>query len=113
MDKDVLRNLQNVWLNIAEQRTTINKAKERIMILIQRGKEGLDVTSGALTKAAYGITEKELEDLSNSFYSDKNLFAQELEEFITQKEQEKFTKSDDKDKQLKKLILKQVGIKVK
>ncbi len=108
MDKNVLRNLHNIWLDIADKRTSIDKAKKRIVVLIDRFNNGQKI-NGALTKAAYGMDTEELKTLADKYNSGENII-EEIEEFIKQKEMIKLKEAGSREKKITELILKQVGV---
>ncbi len=108
INKNVLRNLQKIWLTIADKRTSINKAKERIPILIKRANGGQKLI-GALSKAAYNINEQELQSMQDTYNNNGNI-AKEINGFIKRKEIENFNKTKSSNKKLTELILKHVGI---
>lgn len=108
MNKNVLRNLQNIWLEIADKRTSINKAKERIPLLIDRANNDEKIFD-ALRKAAYGIKNEELKSLQNT-YNTKGDISKEIDGFIKRKEIAQLEQIKPSEKELAGLILKHAGI---
>ncbi len=108
MDKNVLRNLQNIWLEIADKRTSINKSRERIMVLIKRLNNGQEI-NGALTKAAYGIGQEKLKNLLDKYNAGDDI-EKEINEFIKSKEIANLDKANLREKKLIELILRHLNI---
>ncbi len=105
--KDILRNLENTWLALAEKEMSINKAKERIHLLINRANNNQETDD--LTKAAYNIKKHELKDLQNIYNAGGDI-DEEIYEFIKRKEIVKFDQAKPREKKKIELILKHLDI---
>jgi len=108
MNKNVLRNFQNIWLAIAEKKMSLGKAKERITLLIDRANDDEELV-GALQKAAYNINHEELEDLKKVFNNGGDI-NQAIDDFIKRKEIVKLDGAKQHEKKLTELILKHTNI---
>lgn len=84
---DVVKELQDIWVKIADQRASLAKGKKRIPLLVEIRKNKPKVYKeviGSLKKGAYDATEKDLKILEKM---DEEKSALEIKEFIIKKEQ--------------------------
>lgn len=87
-DKNPLKELENIWLEIADKRAELEKGKARIkllMDLIKEAPEDFKDLYGFLNKGGYSITEEELHDLNAQVEAGENTESTIIN-FIRQKE---------------------------
>lgn len=69
---DILKEMQNIWVEIADKRSTIKKAQERIPVLLEKKKNNLEHYKELykfLNKGAYGIDDSDLDDMNEKIKS--------------------------------------------
>jgi GGDEF domain-containing protein len=102
--KNPLKELENIWLEIADKKAELEKGKARILLmmnLIKSSPEDFDDLYGFLNKGGYGITAEELKLLNEQLISGKNIneivfsFIKDREE-AQRKTEERFNAEKDR-----------------
>jgi GGDEF domain-containing protein len=78
------RDIKNIWMNIADKRSSIIKTKDRIKLLLNRKERG-EKFLGDLAKSIYGIEPKLIEELLTSI-EESNDQEVAIDEFIKNQE---------------------------
>jgi GGDEF domain-containing protein len=104
--KDPLKELENLWLEIADKKTELEKGKARILLmmnLIKSSPEDFDDLYGFLNKGGYGIKPEELTELNEQLNQGKNI-NEIVFSFIKKREQAEKKAEEEFDKQKDKII---------
>jgi len=103
---DLVNEIQDIWVKIADQRASLAKGKKRIPLLLDIKKNKPKVyreVIGSLKKGAYDATERELSGLEKLEEAKRDL---EIKDFIIKKEQAISANKEDYDRWRSELILK-------
>jgi len=87
LKKNPVKEFENIWLEIADKRSQINKGRTRINLLLDRlnDKKSYQKLVGFLRKGGYNITDEEIFDLADKAENKKE---EEINNFINKKEEE-------------------------
>ncbi|PLX27502.1 hypothetical protein C0583_03035 [Candidatus Parcubacteria bacterium] len=102
---NILSDLKDIWLEIADKRASVAKAQKRIRLLLERKNQNKEIMSG-LRKGAYDINDTEIAYLLNNNNLDENIdkYIKDSEEAMLQAQEDKLKKERSE------LILKKIGV---